>query len=103
MNIFTRSSDPLVTLQIGKRAQIIKWLDTYGVTNYIINDDLTIDVKGSVSLSFKKLTKFPDFIKFNHVSGWFDCDNNQLTSLVGCPSSVGNSFSCSNNQLTSLV
>src|SRR5271157_3837433 len=94
---FERSNDPLVTLQVGKRAQIIKWLDTYEIDNYVINDDLTIDVKGSVSLSFKKLTKFPDFIKFNQVSGSFSCYHNQLTSLVGCPSSVGNSFSCSNN------
>src|SRR5271157_4889272 len=100
---FERSNDPLVTLQVGKRAQIIKWLDTYEVTNYVINDDLTIDVKGDVYLSYKNLTKFPDFIKFNHVSGYFSCDNNQLTNLVGCPSSVGDSFYCSYNQLTSLV
>src|SRR5271157_1945890 len=100
---FERSNDPLVTLQVGKRAQIIKWLDTYEVTNYVINDDLTIDVKGSVHLFYKNLTKFPDFIKFNNVSGYFACHNNQLTSLVGCPSSVGSDFYCNNNQLTSLV
>src|SRR5208283_3332082 len=96
---FERSNDPLVTLQVGKRAQIIKWLDTYEVTDYIINDDFTIDVKGVVYLSNKKLTKFPDFIKFNHVSGSFTCSSNQLTSLVGCPSSVGGSFCCYNNKV----
>src|SRR5208283_1797550 len=99
---FERSNDPLKTLQIGKRAQIIKWLNTYGVKNYVINDDLTIDVNGNVNLTNKNLTKFPDFIKFNHVSGYFDCYHNQLTSLKGCPSSVDNYFDCRNNQLTSL-
>jgi len=100
---FERSNDPLVTLQVGRRVQIIKWLDTYEITNYVINDDLTIDVNDDVELNNKNLTKFPDFIKFNNVSGWFACSNNQLTSLVGCPSSVGYSFYCSFNQLTSLV
>ena len=32
----------------------------------------------------------------------FHCDNNQLTSLEGAPSSVGINFYCSDNQLTSL-
>jgi len=35
-------------------------------------------------------------------SGSFNCYNNNLTSLVGAPSSVGGYFSCSNNNLTSL-
>ena len=36
---------------------------------------------------------------------WFDnfyCNNNQLTSLKGAPTSVGGYFSCSDNKLTSL-
>jgi hypothetical protein len=36
------------------------------------------------------------------VRGSFDCDHNQLTSLEGCPQSVGSNFYCSYNQLTSL-
>src|SRR5271157_5444802 len=100
---FERSDNPLVTLQVGKRVQIIKWLDTYEVTNYVINDDFTIDVNDNVDLYDKNLTSFPDFIKFNHVSDDFYCSDNQLTSLVGCPSNVGGYFSCSRNQLTSLV
>ena len=36
------------------------------------------------------------------VSGSFVCNNNQLTTLEGAPTSVGGSFWCSNNQLTSL-
>jgi hypothetical protein len=48
----------------------------------------------------KKLTKLP--LKFGKVTGWFDCSHNQLTSLEGCPTSVGGNFWCTNNQLTSL-
>jgi len=37
-----------------------------------------------------------------YTDGYFDCRNNQLTSLKGAPSEVDGSFYCSNNQLTSL-
>jgi len=96
------SSDPLKNLSIGKRAQIANWLDSFGIINYTINDDLTIDVNGSVNLNYKFLTCFPSFIKFNEVSSIFYCSDNQLTSLEGCPRTVGGSFSCRNNYLTSL-
>ena len=96
------SSDPLKNLSVGKRAQIIKWLDSFKIKNYIINDDLMIDVKDNVYLVHQSLTCFPSFIKFNKVSGYFYCNTNQLTSLVGCPTTVGESFYCDINQLTSL-
>ena len=96
------SSDPLKNLSIGKRTQIIKWLDSYEIENYTINDDWTIDVKGSVYLNYVSLTCFPSFIKFNKVSGYFYCSDNQLTSLKGCPTTVSGSFSCRDNKLTSL-
>jgi hypothetical protein len=35
--------------------------------------------------------------------GGFNCTNNQLTTLEGCPEVVDGSFFCSNNQLTTLV
>jgi len=34
------------------------------------------------------------------VGGHFYCNNNQLTSLEGCPETVSGNFSCSYNQLT---
>jgi hypothetical protein len=89
-------------LSIGKRAQITKWLDSYEIKNYTINDDFTIDVNGNVNLDQESLTCLPSFIKFNKVSGYFSYFYNQLTSLEGCPTTVGGSFSCSDNQLTSL-
>jgi hypothetical protein len=72
----------------------------YRITNYTINDDVSIDVDGNVDLSGRGLTKLP--LKFRNVSGYFYCSDNELTSLEGCPLSVGVSFYCSDNKLTSL-
>jgi hypothetical protein len=99
---FQRGADPKETLGIGTHHLIKKWLDEMVVTNYVINDDMTIDVNGYVHLDGKNLSSFPEYIKFNYVAGGFHCHNNQLTSLEGCPSHVGVGFYCHNNQLTSL-
>ena len=48
----------------------------FGIKNYTINEDSTIDVDGNVYLRNKGLTKLP--LKFGKVSGNFDCYNNQL-------------------------
>jgi hypothetical protein len=72
----------------------------YGITNYIINDDGTIDVNGNVWLNNRDLVEFP--LTFNRVSGYFNCGSNELTSLKGCPKWVGGYFSCGGNRLTSL-
>ena len=73
----------------------------YKITNYTINEDGSIDVRGDVSLSYKGLTELP--LKFRNVTGGFSCSSNQLTSLEGCPKSVAGGFWCYDNQLTSLV
>jgi hypothetical protein len=72
----------------------------YGIENYTINRDGSIDVDGDVDLYDKGLTKLP--LTFNRVSGDFYCYDNQLTSLRGAPLSVGGYFYCNDNQLTSL-
>jgi hypothetical protein len=72
----------------------------YGIRNYTINSDLSINVEGEVDLYRKGLTKLP--IKFKEVSGSFWCGGNRLISLEGCPERVGSNFSCSRNKLTSL-
>jgi hypothetical protein len=78
----------------------IELLKKYVEGTYNINDDGSIDVKGDVNFDGLKLTEIP--FKFRNVSGYFDCSNNQLTSLESAPNSVGSIFSCSNNKLTSL-
>ena len=72
----------------------------YGIKNYTINPDGSIDVNGSVDLSYENLTELP--LTFNRVNGYFDCSGNNLTSLKGSPRWVGSWFSCFNNRLTSL-
>jgi hypothetical protein len=72
----------------------------YGIENYTINSDGSIDVDGNVNLWDKRLTELP--LTFNKVNGYFDCSYNNLTTLKGCPRWVGSSFICSYNNLTSL-
>ncbi len=101
-------------------SEINEICDKYGIRNYTINSDGSIDVNGNVNLNDKGLTKLP--LKFNKVGGSvnfyfnllttlegspvvvggdFICSNNKLTSLEGCPKKVGGDFYCSHNQLTS--
>jgi len=72
----------------------------YGIENYTINSDGTVDVDGDVYLSSEALTKLP--LKFGKVTGDFNCNNNKLITLEGGPRSVGEYFDCSYNQLTTL-
>jgi len=72
----------------------------YGIKNYTINDDGSIDVHGDVHLDYKNLGKLP--LKFGRVTGGFYCTYNRLTSLEGAPKSVGGNFYCGYNKLTSL-
>jgi hypothetical protein len=72
----------------------------YGISNYTINDDGSIDVDGNVNLSHKRFKKLP--LNFRTVSKTFWADFNKLTSIDGSPKSVTNYF-CDNNRLTSLV
>ena len=78
--------------------------DEYGINDYTINPDGSIDVDGNIILSYDfergELSKIP--LKFAKVIGDFECDRNQLTTLKGSPKSVGGNFECSGNQLTSL-
>ena len=72
----------------------------YGIKNYTINSDGSIDVNGNVDLYDESLTELP--LTFNKVTGHFSCSNNKLTSLKGCPRWIGGFFDCERNNLTSL-
>ncbi|MCK9544370.1 MAG: hypothetical protein M0R03_20315, partial [Novosphingobium sp.] len=74
--------------------------DKYGLKNYIINPDGTVDVDGDVGLSNKNLDKIP--FKFGKVTGNFYCYYNNLTSLEGAPREIGGNFYCYYNNLNSL-
>jgi hypothetical protein len=72
----------------------------YGINNYTINRDGSIDVDGDFYLDVDMIELH---LKFNRVSGSFFCSNLQLTSLEGGPSEVGGDFFCNGNALTSLM
>ena len=71
----------------------------YGIVNYTINPDGSIDVNDYVYLYDYNLTKLP--LKFNKVNGNFSCSNNKLTSLEGSPKEINGDFYCRYNLLTS--
>jgi hypothetical protein len=78
------------------------WLDEMKIKKYTINDDLTVDVDGSVFIvhffsDFNKIPFIP--IQFNTINGNFDCSHNNLTSLKGCPFKIKKDFNCHNNDL----
>jgi hypothetical protein len=82
--------------------EIIDLCSEYGIENYQIRDDGSIDVDGSVYLHGKlgDLKQLP--LTFNQVKGDFNCGGNNLTTLKGCPKKVHGHFYCYNNRLTSL-
>ena len=82
------------------KAEVIKACNRYGIGNYTINDDLSIDVDGDVGLNFKRLEYLP--LRFNYVSGGFSCRRNILVSLEGSPQTVGRDFFCYENELKTL-
>lgn len=85
--------------------QVKEWLDTMGIKNYTINDDLTVDVNGEVNLNATKskgngLTEIP--IQFGEIKGNFYIANNRLTSLVGSPRKIHGILNIVGNELTDL-
>lgn len=85
---------------LKKKIEIIKWLDLMGVKNFKINDNLTVDVDGSVSLHRKGLNTIP--IQFGYVDGNFHCQGNDLITLKGCPLVLEYDLNCDNNLLLTL-
>jgi hypothetical protein len=65
----------------------------YGIKNYTINEDGSIDVDGDVTLMNYDFTEFP--LKFGKITGSFSCkDCSNLTSLKGAPTTVTGNFNC---------
>jgi len=101
---FQRGGEPKRTLGIGAYHLIEEWLKDHEVYNYTINDDMTIDVEGTVDFTnrgAKIYDGLPEYINFNKIRGNFWAYQNDLISLRGVPEIVTKSFSCSQNSLTS--
>ena len=79
----------------------IDFLNKYVIGKWHLNDDEVVDVDGDFNCFSKGLSDFKG-IKFGKVTEDFNCVNNNLTSLEGCPKEVGGNFYCHYNNLTSL-
>ena len=79
---------------------ILEICKKYGIMNFEINKDGSIDVKDDVHIEGLYLTEMP--LRFNKVYGNFYCDSNNITSLKGSPNWVSGNFECSNNNIKSL-
>ena len=108
-NVIKKLNKPLKATSVNEdnkfdfktKEGIAKWLDFMEIEDYTINNDLTVDVNGYVELGEKDLAKIP--IQFGKVNGYFNCYDNNLTSLEGAPKYVGRNFYCGdNNELASL-
>jgi hypothetical protein len=82
------------------KEEVIEVCEKYKIEKYSINDDLSIDVDGDVYLDSQSLEYLP--LKFNYVSGNFNCFVNKLKTLEGSPQTVSRHFDCSDNDLETL-
>lgn len=87
-------------LYYTNKTNIKFWLDKMGIKNYVIHDNLVVDVNDDVNLSRKKIKHIP--IQFGLIKGFFDCSYNKLTSLKGIAQEIEGNVNCSHNKLTSL-
>ena len=72
----------------------------YNITNYTINDNLSIDVNGDVYLFDEYFIELP--LYFNIITGDFALKFNNLFSLKGAPKYVGDEFYCYGNKIKTL-
>ena len=87
------------------RDEIEAWLNKYGINDYHIRDDLSVDVNEDIAFlwdvgDFVDFIEFP--IQFGTVNGNFYCDGIGLINLKGCPREVDGDFDCSRNNLKTL-
>ena len=72
------------------KKEIKNGIDLIGITNYKINEDLTVDVNTGVYIDNKNLSEIP--VKFGIVGRSFDCSYNKLISLEYAPEIINRDF-----------
>jgi hypothetical protein len=63
---FKKYNDPLHMMGIGQRKLISDKLEEMGITDYVINDDFSVDIK-EIKMYYVSADKCPNDIKFNCV------------------------------------
>lgn len=83
---------------LNTQEKIKDWLDENNIINYVINDDLTVDItKGDLDLANRGLKTIP--IQFGRVDGTVYLGMNELESLKGSPYYIKGHLNCENNKL----
>jgi len=83
--------------------EIISWLNKQKISNYIINNNLTVTVNNDVNLNKISFENGLIPVKFSFVNGFFSVRGSNLKSLEGTPDFVKGDFDCSDcDSLTSL-
>ena len=93
---FQRGVDPKNILGIGQSYLIKRWINmfaehkilVYWLKNYTLDDNLKINVKESVDLSYPFLWSIPEYIKFGIVDGNFSTFFNSEEALKSAPELV---------------
>ena len=117
---FERGIDPKHSMNIGKKAPIIKWFSDLGIdeSRYEILPDFSIKMGGYLNLSNTQITSLPDNLSVGGdlnlsntpittlpdnltVGGWLDLSNTSITSLPD-NLTVGGWLDLSNTPITSL-
>ena len=105
--IVTKSAEVVLSQLTMSEPELIRWLESKILGTFSIHDDGTINVDGDVNLEGKlgEIRELGELggIKFERVTGDFNCQKNHLISLKGTPVSVGGDFLCSSNKLSSLA
>ncbi len=82
------------------KEDIATWCDDNFISNYTIDDNLTVNVNSDVFLYLIPMETLP--VQFGYISGEFLLGENGLTSLKGCPHTVEHDFTCGGNLISSL-
>lgn len=88
-----------MSFTLNNKDDITSWLQKYHI-NGLIQDDLTVDVLGSVDLSQKEIIEFP--FQWGNIHGDFSCWLCELITLKGAPKRIDGKFDFSANNLTNL-
>ena len=69
---------------------------------FTILPNKSVNIHTNITIPEELIQNGKLLIKFNKIDGNFICSNNQLTSLLGAPTTTNGNFICYNNKLTSL-
>lgn len=104
-NIINYTINTNMTIDVEGDVKLSKINDTFfdqsdSDIKSIMHFDDDSDDDDAFDIFVPTITQLP--LRFNVVNGNFDCSNNMLTTLSGCPKEVLGSFTCEFNSLTSL-